>query len=101
MGKEGHMGAIVLPLLLVPVVLVVAGLVGLACGGDTAQRTARPSEEELLEQQLRPAMEELYREAFEVGYTYCRTHEIRRPTADEKQAWSMSGASAALLRAVA
>lgn len=49
-----------------------------------------PSEEERYAEQIRPAMEALYREAFEHGYVYALRGEVRRPTDAEREQWAYS-----------
>jgi hypothetical protein len=75
------MGAIILTFALIPVLLVVAVFVHAFTKSDSPASTAL-SEEELMAQQLEPIMQTLWKEAFEMGYVYAQTGEIKPPTGE-------------------
>lgn len=77
---------VVLTLLLVPVVLAA----GVMVHKMQPAIPDPPSEEERYAEQVRPAMEALYREAFEHGYVYALRGEVRRPTDAEREQWAYS-----------
>ncbi|CQD07415.1 hypothetical protein BN000_01481 [Mycobacterium europaeum] len=77
---------VVLTVFLVPIVLAA----GVIVHKSQPAIPDPPSEEELYAEQIRPAMEALYREAFEHGYVYALRGEVRRPTAAEREQWAYS-----------
>ena len=93
---------LVLTLFLVPVVCVA----GVMVHKMQPAIPDPPSEEELYAERIRPAMEALYKEAFEHGYVYALRGEVRRPTDAEREQWAYSlpaldAGTFGMLRAVA